>query len=105
MNDNIVTTDGEAVPEGLLSRKVIVANSHGLHARPAGMLAKEAQSFSSEITLVTDEQEVDAKSILDILTLAAGPGSHLEVRALGEDAVKALDAVCALFESRFGEEK
>lgn len=87
------------------SRQVVVANQLGLHARPAGVLAKEAQRFNADILIAVDDQEVDAKSILDILTLAAGQGSSLELRAMGDDAEAALNALEKLFRSRFGEEK
>lgn len=87
------------------SRQVVVANQLGLHARPAGVLAREAQSFEAEIFLIAGDQEVDAKSILDILTLAAGQGSPLELRAVGADAETALNTLEALFKSKFGEKK
>lgn len=86
-------------------RQVVVANQLGLHARPAGVLASAAQKFCANITLVVDDQEVDAKSILDILTLAASPGLSLELRAMGEDAEAALNVLEELFKNRFGEEK
>ena len=86
-----------------LSREVIVANDNGLHARPAGKLAQAAQAFEAEIFLVMDDQEVDAKSILDVLTLAAGPGDRLDIRAAGDDAEEALDALETMFQRRFDE--
>ena len=86
-------------------REVVVGNPQGLHARPASRLAQEAQSFKAEISIVCNDQQVDAKSILDILTLAAAQGSRLELRAEGEDACQALDRLEKLFESRFGEER
>ncbi|MBN2139535.1 MAG: HPr family phosphocarrier protein [Desulfovibrionaceae bacterium] len=89
----------------VLSRQVVVSNQLGLHARPAGVLAQEAQNFASKIQLVSQEQEVDAKSILDILTLAAARGSAIEIRARGEDAERALDRLERLFLTRFGEKK
>ena len=89
--------------QSCLTREVIVAAEHGLHARPAGKLAQLAQSFEAEIYLVAGEQEVDAKSILDVLTLAAGAGDRLDVRAKGADAEAALDAIDAMFQSRFDE--
>ncbi len=95
----------EQAGEELLSRQVVVANPHGLHARPAGKLAQEALGFKSSISIVLDDQEVDAKSILDILTLAAGQGCILEIRATGEDAEQALDVLERLFANRFEEEK
>lgn len=83
-----------------ISRKVIVASENGLHARPAGRLAQEAQAFSADISLVLEDQEADAKSILDILTLAAGPGNVLEVRASGDDAEAALKRLEELFANK-----
>lgn len=80
-----------------LSRKVIVASENGLHARPAGKLAQAAQAFEADISLVFDDQQADAKSILDILTLAAGPGNVLELRASGIDAEAALERLEQLF--------
>ncbi|QJB56452.1 HPr family phosphocarrier protein [Pseudodesulfovibrio sp. zrk46] len=100
MNTNNQTnSDGGNVQ----SRLVIVANEHGLHARPAGKLAQQAQAFEADILLVYDEQEVDAKSILDVLTLAAGPGEKLEIRASGSDAEQAADALQTLFANKFEE--
>ena len=87
----------------MLSRQVVVANEHGLHARPAGKLAQQAMAFDADILIVNDDQEVDAKSILDVLTLAAGPGDVLEIRASGEDADAALDALQTLFKNKFEE--
>lgn len=88
---------------GFLSRQVVVANEHGLHARPAGKLAQRAQGFSASIRIVLDGQEVDAKSILDVLTLAAGPGDILEIRASGDDAAQAVEALETLFHQRFSD--
>ena len=87
------------------SRKVFVANELGLHARPAARLAREAQKYSSRITLLAQEQEVDAKSILDLLTLALGPGCAAELKAQGEDAQAALEQIEKLFLNRFEEER
>jgi phosphocarrier protein len=87
----------------VITRRVCVANEFGLHARPAALLAREAQRFSSRITLSSQDQEVDAKSILDILTLALGPGCSVEIRAQGEDAHGALKHLEQLFLNRFEE--
>ncbi len=86
---------------GVCSVQVCVTNEQGLHARPAAKLAQEAQKFKSAITLCLADSEVDAKSILDILTLAAGQGSNIELRADGEDACQALDHIAELFKNRF----
>jgi len=84
-------------------RQVLVANQLGLHARPASQIAREAQAFDSSISIVGQGQTVDAKSILDVLTLAAGQGSTLEIRASGADAVAAVERLSELFAARFGE--
>jgi phosphocarrier protein len=94
------TIEGESIG---LSRQVLVLNELGLHARPAAKLAQEAQKFSSDIKLVSKDQEVDAKSILDILTLSAGKGSGLTIKAEGDDAEQAVVRLSRLFESRFDE--
>jgi len=95
----------QGTPQGnSVSAEVRVGNELGLHARPAAKLAQEAQRFSCDIALVSGEQEVDAKSILDILTLACGQGGRLMIRATGDDASEALQALTGLFTRRFGEE-
>ena len=84
-------------------RQVLVANQLGLHARPASQIAREAQAFDASISIVAQGQTVDAKSILDVLTLAAGQGSTLEIRASGADAAAAVERLSELFAARFGE--
>lgn len=103
MNDSPEAASPAAPPAEV--RRVVVANQLGLHARPAGKLAQAAQNFKASISIVCEEQEVDAKSILDILTLAAAQGSALDLKASGEDAGPALDSLEALFRAKFGEER
>lgn len=81
--------------------RVRVLNDQGLHARPAAKLAQEAQKFACDIELAHNGAVVDAKSILDILTLAAGQGSELELRAKGPDARDALTQLDILIRNRF----
>ena len=80
---------------------VTVQDEFGLHARPAANLAKTAQSFQSEISLRAGEQTVDAKSILDILSLAASRDTELKLTCKGIDARGAGEALVKLFEARF----
>ena len=94
-------TNADSATGDYISRQVIVVGQHGLHARPAGRLAQEAQTFESAITLVHEGQEADAKSILDILTLAAEAGYVLELRAEGADAEAALSRLEQLFKNKF----
>ncbi len=89
----------------LKTSEVRVLNEMGLHARPAGKLAQEAQKFACKITLQHGELAVDAKSILDILSLAAGQGSALHIVAEGADANEAVAHLTSFFKSRFGEDR
>ena len=93
----------DTVGEQTLTREVVVTNIHGLHARPADMLAREARKWQSRIELVGETQRVDGKSILDVLTLAAEAGTRLVVEATGPDAREALEAIGELFERKFNE--
>ncbi|WP_320007049.1 HPr family phosphocarrier protein [Maridesulfovibrio sp.] len=105
MTEESVLRDDSSTGEDAVARTVVVSNQLGLHARPAAKLAQEAQNFSADIKVVCESQEVDAKSILDVLTLAAAQGSVLELRADGPDAVAALDCLEEHFKNRFGEDK
>jgi len=87
----------------MTQRQVQIINRLGLHARAAAKLVHTANSFRSEIFVGTSEEEVNAKSILGLLTLAATKGTPLTVRAEGDDEEDAVSAVIALFEERFGE--
>jgi len=89
--------------EPTFSREVVVANSQGLHARPAERLAREARRWQSRIELVGESQRVDGKSILEVLTLAAEAGTRLVVEATGPDAREALEAIGSLFDRNFNE--
>ena len=87
-----------------VSRTVRIVNARGLHARASAKLVKVASAFDAEIEVVKDGQAVDARSIMGLLMLGAGIGSDVEIRATGDDAQAALDAVVALIEARFDEE-
>jgi phosphocarrier protein HPr len=88
----------------LVERKVEVTNKLGLHARPAALLVQKAAKFKSEIKLQKDNLEVNAKSILSVMALAAEVGSFVIIRAEGEDEAKAVEELANLFEEKFGEE-
>jgi phosphotransferase system HPr (HPr) family protein len=72
-----------------------------LHARPASLLAKLASSFDAKVMIVRDSTQIDAKSILDLLTLAATQGTELQIQASGLDAEKAVQALVDLIERDF----
>lgn len=87
----------------MVESKLEISNRLGLHARAAAKLVHLAGSFASQVTLVTDGEEVDAKSILGILQLGAAQGTEVAIRCEGADEAEALDAVTRLFHQRFGE--
>jgi phosphocarrier protein len=87
----------------MIERTVTIANKNGLHARPAAEIVKTAAKFKSDITLVRDDLEVNGKSIMGVMMLAAEYGSSLVLRADGPDADDAVAALSKLIESKFGE--
>jgi phosphocarrier protein len=82
---------------------VQIVNRDGLHARPAAQIAKLTSKFQSEITITREGTEVNAKSIMGVMMLAAERGATLELRAEGADADDALQALKQLIASGFGE--
>ena len=89
----------------LLEREVEIVNARGLHARAAAKVVKLAEGFDAEITFSHDGQTVSATSIMDLLLLAAAPGSRVLIQASGPEAEAALDALARLVADRFGEEE
>jgi phosphocarrier protein len=90
----------------MIRQSVLVSNKLGLHARAAAKLVRLASRFSSEIHLSREDanQQIDSKSILGVLMLAASMGTRLVVSIEGQDEAEAGEAICRLFESKFGEE-
>jgi len=87
----------------MLERSVQIMNRNGLHARPAAEIVKLAAKYKSEITVCRDDLEVNGKSIMGVMMLAAECGSTLVFRADGPDAPQALDALAQLVADKFGE--
>ncbi|WP_029910623.1 HPr family phosphocarrier protein [Pelobacter seleniigenes] len=88
----------------MLSRNFTIKNRLGLHARAAAQLVQTANKFSSEVTLIKDEVEVNGKSIMGILLLAAPQGTDIEVTVAGSDEDQAMVRIAALIEDGFGED-
>ena len=84
--------------------QVVITNSLGLHARPAAILAQKAQNFVSELSITASGNTVNAKSILDILSLAATSGTTLTIRGQGPDARYAVTCLADQIRTRFEEE-
>ena len=89
----------------MTQEQVMITNKLGLHARAAAKLVHTASVFEAEIYVGTEHEEVNAKSILGILTLAATKGTPLNVRADGPDEEAAVRAIVQLFSDKFGEEQ
>jgi len=87
----------------VVERSVLVQNPTGLHARPAALFVQAAAKFSSKIKVANGPREVDAKSILGVLSLGAHKGVTVTLKAEGPDADAALEHLVNLVESQFGE--
>ncbi len=83
---------------------VIVQNRAGVHARPAALIAQTANKFVSEVFMSKDGMEINAKSIMGVITMAAAYNSSITIRTEGSDEDDALAALCTLFESKFEED-
>lgn len=86
-----------------MERSLRIVNRNGLHARPAAELVKVASRFQSDIVMKRDDLEVNGKSIMGVMMLAAEYGSEVVVRASGPDEEQAVSAIADLVERKFGE--
>lgn len=87
-----------------VTREFTITNKLGLHARPAAMFVKLSNRYTSDIWVEKDEEQVNGKSIMGLMMLAAGHGSRIVVTAEGEDAIEAIDGLASLINSGFQEE-
>jgi phosphocarrier protein HPr len=92
------------VADELIEKDLVVRNKMGLHARPAAKLVQAANKFACDVTLTKDGQDVNGKSIMGVLMLAAAQGTSVHVKAEGEGASEAVQAIAALFEKGFDEQ-
>ena len=88
----------------MIEREVTVRNRAGIHTRPASMLVKTASQFESEVYLRRDNYEINGKSVIGVMTLAAEQGAILTLVVEGDDEEEAANAITELFEDGFGEE-
>ncbi len=84
-------------------RVTIIQNELGLHARAAAQFVQIANKFNAEVSVSKDGEEVNGKSILSLMMLAAPIGSDILIKAEGDDAVEALDMLIELINNKFGE--
>ena len=87
----------------MIERDLVINNRLGLHARATAKLVQLLSSYRSNCTLTAKGREVNAKSIMGVMLLAAGQGTHVKLRVDGDDEQDAADAVQALFDRRFDE--
>jgi phosphocarrier protein len=88
----------------MIRKKIRVTNKLGMHTRPASMIVKAATKFRSEFKIVKDDMEINGKSIMGVMTLAAEYGSDLELVADGIDEEYLIDEIAGLFAAKFDEE-
>jgi phosphocarrier protein HPr len=86
-------------------RSVEIVNERGLHARASAKFVKLAATFDADVTVLKDGAVVDARSIMSLMMLAAGPGAHIAIHAEGREAQAAVDALAELVSNRFEEDR
>jgi phosphocarrier protein HPr len=87
----------------MIKTSINISNKLGLHARASAKLTKLAGTFQSEVFMTRNDRRVNAKSIMGVMMLAAGIGSVVEIEVTGADEQKAMDALTALINDKFGE--
>ena len=95
---------GRAAPAQKIEKELTVVNRLGLHARPAAMFVRIASRHRAEIWVAKEGEEVNGKSIMGLMMLAAGQGSKLRIRCDGPDADKAMEELEELIKAGFNEE-
>jgi len=86
-----------------VTRELVVQNKMGIHARPAAMIVRITNKFKAEVFVEKDDEQVNGKSIMGLMMLAAGRGSKVKFVAVGEDAAAVLSELEALFNRKFDE--
>ena len=88
----------------MVEKTYVINNRLGLHARPASLFVKTTTRYASTVKIVKDGQEIDGKSIMGLLMLAAGPGTELKIVVDGPDEGDVLRSLDDLFERRFDDD-
>jgi phosphocarrier protein HPr len=88
----------------MIERTMTITNKLGMHARPAAQVVQRATKFESEIKLRRDNIEVNAKSIMGVMMLAAEMGAKITIIAIGPDEKEAVEAISQVIQAKFGEE-
>ena len=98
MNKSDATSTSSA-----LTRELVVQNKMGIHARPAAMVVRITNKFKADVFVEKDDEQVNGKSIMGLMMLAAGRGSKVKFIATGDDAAAMLSEIVALFARKFDE--
>ena len=95
---------GSGVPEGAVSRELLITNKRGLHARASAKFVQTVERFDAQVWVTRGGETVGGTSIMGLMMLAAGPGTSIMVAAAGTEAEAALAAITELVESKFNDE-
>ena len=95
---------GPSVPDGAVSKELLIINKRGLHARASAKFVQTVERFSAEVWVTRGGETVGGTSIMGLMMLSAGPGSTITVSASGPDAEAVVTAITELVESKFNEE-
>ena len=95
---------GPRVPEGAVSKELLIINKRGLHARASAKFVQTVERFSAEVWVTRGSETVGGTSIMGLMMLAAAPGTTIVVSAIGPEAQAAITAITELIESKFNEE-
>lgn len=87
----------------MIIKEVMVTNKTGIHARPASVFVKLAGKFASDIFVIKDKKEINAKSIMGIMAGGINQGTTIQIKAVGEDEANAVDALIQLIKNKFDE--
>ena len=95
---------GPRVPEGAISKELLIVNKRGLHARASAKFVQTVERFNADVWVTRGNETVGGTSIMGLMMLAAAPGTTIKVSAAGPEAEAALAAIAELVESKFNEE-
>jgi phosphocarrier protein HPr len=100
----IIPAPGASVPDGAVSKELLIVNKRGLHARASAKFVQTVERFSAEVWVTRGGETVGGTSIMGLMMLSAGPGTTIMVSAIGPDAEAVVAAITELVESKFNEE-
>jgi phosphocarrier protein HPr len=95
---------GPSVPEGAVSKELLIINKRGLHARASAKFVQTVERFTAEVWVTRGGETVGGTSIMGLMMLSAGPGTTITVSAIGPDAEAVVTAITELVDSKFNEE-